>query len=164
MKIFIVLFALIFSTTVFAQSAGQKARYSSFKQTAMNEIDDMKSQKTVRVQYNFATHGGAIGTIGLGKYLPAGAIIARSYLYIDTALVSGGTGTFALQCEDANNIKTASYYGGSSAGTLLEGASTGATSAMVKSIGARCEISAVLGVEAFTAGKVTAFVNYVLHD
>jgi hypothetical protein len=155
---------LTFTATVVLAQTGANSRFAPFKQKAIQEIEAMSAEKTVRVQYDFGLHGGAVGTIGLGKYLPAGAIITRSFLYIDTQLASGGTGTIALKCEDANNIKTATYLGGSSSGDLVEGASTGATSAMVKSIAARCEISAVLAVSDFTAGKLTAWVKYVLHD
>jgi hypothetical protein len=164
MKIFIAAFALILSTTVFAQSSGQKSRFSAFKQTVMNEVEAMNSVKTVRVSYDFAKHGGAVSTIALGKYLPAGALIIRSFIYVETQLVDAGAGTTAITCEDANNIKTATDLTGSAAGAFIEGASTGSAATMVGAIAARCEISIVIAGAANTAGALTIIVQYVKED
>lgn len=153
---------LAFTSCFAFADAGLNRRVSQFKTKAAQLIDQAE-EKTVVATYDFDKHGGSTGTIGLGRYLPANAVITRSWLHIDTALVSGGTGTIAFSCEDANNIKTATYLGGSSTGDLVEGASTGAASAFVTSIAAKCEISAVLAVQAFTAGKASAYVRYFIH-
>lgn len=154
--------AIVFSVTSAFADAGLNKRVSQFKTKAAQLIDQAE-EKTIVATYDFDKHGGAVGTIGLGRYLPKDAVITRSWLHVDTAAVSGGTGTIAFQCEDANNIYTATYIGGSSTGALLEGASTGASSAFKTSIAAKCEISAVLAVEDFTAGKVSAYVRYFVH-
>lgn len=121
-------------------------------------------KKQVRFQYNVATDGGSVAARGLGVYLPSSAIISRSYIQILTPFTSGasGGGTVALSCEDANNIKTATDLTGASAGDLVEGQSTGATSAFVKNIAGPCEITATVASTAQTAGKLLGWIEYII--
>lgn len=123
----------------------------------------------VRVVYDTAvvdsdgSTSTTLGVHGLGKSLPAAALITRSYLYIKNAFTStgaAGSSTVQFFCEDENNIKTATDLTTSSADTLVEGQSTGATSAMVKSVAAACEIKAKVAGAALTAGKAIVFVEY----
>lgn len=115
-----------------------------------------------RFVYNTAVDGGTIGARGLGVFLPANAMIVRSYLYVKTQFVDGGAGTVALSCEDANNIKTATDITGSAAGALIEGQSTGAASAFTTGIAARCEITATVATADQTAGYLVGYVEYVV--
>jgi hypothetical protein len=127
-------------------------------------LNKLEVQYVAKFQYDFSYYGGDTGTYSLGVYLPANAIITRSFLYVDTQLVDDGSGTLAFHCEDANNIKTATDMTGSSAGAFIEGESTGASSAFKGSIAARCEITATIATAAITAGKITGWVKYVVHD
>lgn len=110
----------------------------------------------------------AVGAHGLGVSLPAKAIIIRSWLYTVAQLTDTGTCTIAFSCEDANNIKTATDFGGVAADTLTEGASTGASSAFTKSIAAACEITATVAdggsCAAPTTGSMNVWVEYVVQD
>lgn len=126
--------------------------------------EGISNLRVARFNYSVATDGGTIASRGLGVTLPAKAVIVRSYLRIDTQFVDGGSGTVALSCEDANNIKTATDITGSSAGAFIEGQSTGASSAFISSIGAACEITATVAGAAQTDGKLTGWVEYVVHD
>lgn len=117
-------------------------------------------KKVVKVKYSVAANGGTIGARGLGVKLPPNIVITRSYFRVDTQFVDGGSGTVALSCEDANNIKTATDITGSSAGTYVEGASTGAASAFVASIAAPCEITATVAGADQTDGALTLWVEY----
>jgi hypothetical protein len=74
------------------------------------------------------------------------------------------SGTVALSCEDANNIKTATDITGSSANAFVEGASTGAASAFVRGIGAACEITATVATATQDAGKLVGWVEYVVEN
>ncbi len=108
----------------------------------------------------------ATGTYGLGVFLPAKAIIMRSWLYTVT-LSSGSTAplsTIAIQCEDANNIKTATNLTNSSADTFIEGESTGAVSAAKTSIASPCEISAVVATGVMSTGKWDIYIDYDIHE
>lgn len=104
------------------------------------------------------------GVHALGSYLPKNAVITRSWIYVVDQLVDNGTGTLAIFCEDANNIKTATDMTGSAAGAKVEGQSTGAASAFVAGIAADCEVKAKVAGANITAGKLDVFVTYVIAD
>ena len=114
--------------------------------------------------YDVATDLGTVGAHALGVSLPAKAVITRSYFKIITQFTDTTTGTVALSCEDANNIKTATDITGSSGNAFVEGASTGAISAAVRGIGAACEITATVADDAMTAGKLIGWVHYVVEN
>lgn len=120
--------------------------------------------KVVRFVYDVAGDGGTSGnTYDLGADLPAGAVIIRSYTKVITEFA--GTGTLALTCEDAGNIKVATDFVGTSANTFVEGKSTGAASAFVRDIAADCNISATIaGGSVLTAGKLLGWVEYIVED
>lgn len=119
-------------------------------------------QRTARAVYDVAVHGGSVGDHGLGVFLPAKAVITRSYLRIDTSFTDVGSATVALSCEDANNIKTATDFTGLSG--LVEGESTGAASAFKQSIANKCEITATVAGGLQSTGKATVWVDYVAHN
>lgn len=126
--------------------------------------DGLHSHRIARATWDFATDGGAISAIpnAAGVTLPAKALITRSWIYVTTQIVDAGSGTMAISCEDANNIKTATDLTGTAAGGFIEGASTGAISAAVGSIAAACVITFTIAGAAATAGKITVFVEYVV--
>lgn len=126
--------------------------------------EGISNLRIARVTYDVATDLGTVGAHALGVTLPAKAIIVRSWFFVDTQFVDGGVGTVALHCEDANNIKTATDITGSAAGAFVEGQSTGAASAFVGSIAAACEVTATVAGADQTAGKLTAFIEYVVTD
>lgn len=122
----------------------------------------VKAQRVARAEYDVLLQGGTIGPHGLGVSLPAGAIVTRSYLQIGTQFVDAGAGSVALQCEDANNILTATDITALTATTLRDGQSTGSLATMVQGIAANCELTAVVAGSAQTAGKLVVFVEYVV--
>lgn len=46
--------------------------------------------KPIKLTYDFAVHGGAVGTIALGD-LPTNFVVTECYAVAETALVGGGT-------------------------------------------------------------------------
>jgi hypothetical protein len=104
------------------------------------------------------------GVHGLGVYLPTSSLITRSYGWVETAMTDAGTAladaTLALKCEDANNIKTG--FTSLGANQFIEGASSGASSVMVASIAARCEVTATVTNDNFDHGKVHFYIRYVI--
>ena len=127
-------------------------------------VEGISNRRIARVTYDVATDLGTVGAHALGVTLPAKSIITRSWFYTDTQFVDAGSGTVALHCEDANNIKTATDITGNAVGSIVEGESTGAASAFKASIGAACEITATVATASQTAGKLTLFVEYVVAD
>lgn len=103
------------------------------------------------------------GVHGLGQFLPPGALVTRSYGWVQTAMTDAGTSlgdaTVAFKCEDAANLKVGFTVLG--ANQFVEGAASGASTVMVQSIANTCEISATVTEDNFSAGKVHFFVDYV---
>ncbi len=127
--------------------------------------DGHYAKQTAQATYDFTVNGGSStvnsGTVDLGVALPAKATILRSYLYVNTQPQTSNSGTLAFFCQTANNIKTATAAASWATG-WVDGAATGASS-VFGDITAACNISAKIATGALTAGKVTAYVEYVTH-
>lgn len=170
MKLLLALFILVTSVAVYATSGG----VVPYGPELDNRFDQLENQTTnnthakrfARATWDYSTDGGAsTADIDLGVTLPANSLITRSYLYVVTPLASTNSiGTMAFFCEDANNIKTATNFVTTANAGFVEGASTGASTAMVKGIAADCSIKARVAVAPFTAGKINVFVEYVVSD
>ena len=114
--------------------------------------------------YDFAVDGGAISTIATGVSLPAKAVIEKCWFRVETQIVDAGSGTIAVQCEDANNILSAADQSGVATGAFLASAVTGTAANMVDDIAAACDISWVIGGAAISAGKVRGYCRYSVHE
>lgn len=163
---------LFFTTTAFSASSPTPPWFEAiapdvFLSNANSEQEGAFVTKTVRFMYDTATDGSSNAAHGLGVYLPARAVIIRSFFKVITQFSDSGTTTLALSCEDANNIKTATDITGSSANAFVEGASTGAASAFVRDIAANCEITATPAGAAnniLQAGKLVGWVQYIMEN
>lgn len=160
--------ALIFGLLALVSvSPAQAARYPGVDPAVAKQLDQLGPVKVKKFVFDSQAGDNDSSTVdsgvhGLGVYLPAGAVIVRSYLYVNTQLADSGSGTVAFHCEDANNIKTATDMTGTADAGWIEGQSTGATSAFVGSIAASCEIKATIGGVDLSAGKITGFVQYLI--
>ena len=115
--------------------------------------------------YDFAKYTGAIGTYSLGTGLPKNAVITESWLYSITKPTTSASGTLAFKCQNTGDILAATAAGSfAAAGASLDGVSTGATAANFKYTTAACTMQAVIATGALTAGKVSAFVEYMVHQ
>ncbi len=124
----------------------------------------IEGQRLVKAVYDTAIHQSATSTNGLGVYLPANAVITRSWFYVRTAMSGNPGARVAFQCEDANNIKTSTDMTALAKDTMVEGASTGTAATFVTNIGAQCQISAVLIGDVMSTGAAEIYINYVVHD
>lgn len=113
--------------------------------------------------YDFAVDGGAISTITTGVSLPAKAVIEKCWFRVETQIVDGGSGTIAVQCEDANNILSAADQSGVTDGDFLASAIVGTAATMVDDIAASCDISFVIGGATISAGKLRGWCRYSVH-
>lgn len=167
MKILILILSLI-STCAFAADPqlGQANYPPALKRMIeLQNLDGQKLQRKARATWDYDRQGGAsTEDLKTGVFLPAKAIITRSYIYVKTQQTSAGAATTAVFCEDANNIKTATDITGEAAGALVEGQSTGAASAFVGSIAAQCEIKVRFAVFPVSSGKFNVFVDYIVTD
>ncbi len=124
----------------------------------------IEGQRLVKAVYDTAIHQSATSTNGLGVFLPKNAVITRSWMYTRTAMSGNPNAKIAIQCEDANNIKTSTDLTTLAVDSITEGASTGAASAFVTNILNSCEISAVLVGNTMSTGALEIYINYVVHD
>jgi len=124
-----------------------------------------RTHKQVRAVYDFATDGGAVGTITLrstatdmaGNTLPAGAVILGGFVDVSIAVASA-TGTVALTVEGAGDVLAAVGQAGLTLGRKsVIPAFTGTTS--VKTTATR-SITMTVAVAALTAGQFTVVLFY----
>lgn len=121
--------------------------------------------KVLRAQYDFAVHGGAIGTITLnaapgdlgGNVVPAGATVLGGYIDVTTAMASG-TGTAALDLEAAGDILAATGQAGLTAGR--KSTVPDFRGVNVKRTTAVRSLRLTIATAAFTAGAFTVVLLY----
>lgn len=124
-----------------------------------------RGSRTMVAQYNFATLGGAIGSVtllnvnGEQAFLPSGAVVTSVMIDTLTALTSGGSATVALTAQSAGDLRAATAFGsytGVIAGVPVK---TAATS--IKLTADRA-VQATIATAALTAGKFNVLIEYVL--
>lgn len=101
-----------------------------------------------------------------GIVIPANAIIRQVWFYTKTSLVStGNNGTIAVSCNGANDIFSAADIDASSgvAGQIGAGVQVGTAATMLK-VSTACDITFTVAVNAFTAGKMDWFIDYVIAE
>ena len=115
-----------------------------------------------------ATSGKAIGTHGLGLTIPKGALVTKAYYKVLTTFTSAtDAATIALQVKSANDLVTAVAIsnGGNpwDAGGGVVCTPTGTLANEVDNDTADSEVSAVVAVEALTAGKLVLWVEWAYY-
>lgn len=126
-------------------------------------------RRTARAQYDYATHGGTVGSHGLGVTLPANSIITGVRYHIDTTFVDAvSSNAMWFFCEDLYNSvsdPTDLANGVIGSGHNLKGHPLAdAPSSWVDAIANQCEITFAIASAAITAGKATVWVDYINHD
>lgn len=134
---------------------------------AASSIVNLDALKCVAARYDFAVHGGAVGTIPLRVSLPTGAIVLNAFLRVRTALTSGGSAEVALGIQGAADLVAAAAISGapwSSTGIKLciPDFATVADQFIVATTPK--EITATVTVAALTAGVFDVFVFYVINE
>lgn len=111
--------------------------------------------------YDFAVHGGAISTIGLGVYIPNTAIVKMSYMDVLTEIDSvlhGGTfaigylGTTDAFLAPTGDPIAVGFVAGKQDGTVPN----------FHTLTATREVAVTIGAEAMTQGKATIILEYVV--
>jgi hypothetical protein len=126
----------------------------------MPAIEGTRALKTWIGTYDFAVHGGAVGTITLSSDdgpIPVGAVVMGGYVDIITAMLSA-TGTAALTVQSAADLLAASAQAALTVSVKsVVPAFTGATA--IKMTAARSP-AIVIATAAFTAGKLNLVLVY----
>lgn len=122
----------------------------------------------VRGTYDFSKVGGAVGSFnlldedGVAVKIPANALVLNAFAVVKTAATSGGSATVALTLESAGDLLAATAVASFSAAAKLQGIPDFGTIADSVLTTAERTLIATVAVAALTAGKVEAFVFYVL--
>ncbi|MBW4580715.1 MAG: hypothetical protein KME42_14210 [Tildeniella nuda ZEHNDER 1965/U140] len=115
----------------------------------------------VKVQYDFAVHGGAIGAIAIPLLLPNKAVIFDGFMDVVTAPTSSGSATIAAGFNTTTDIKAAtaiaSYTG------IVAVVPVGTAAAALKLTADR-QLTLTVAVAALTAGKINFFFKYFISE
>lgn len=145
------------------------SRYFGFD----NPLGDalLKKKGVLVAKYSFAKQGGAVGDIILLEdlekprsyaKLPINAVITNVYLDIVTAMASsGGAATIAVKAQSAGDLLAA--VDADTLANRVQGIPDNVVANTIK-LTAERSITATVAVEALTAGKFNAFVEYVISE
>lgn len=122
--------------------------------------------RVAKVEYDFATDGGAIGAIDLGVTIPDNALILGGFVDVITTCTSAtdaGTGALHIQSADDMVAAVAINNGANpwDAGKHAIVPDLSDISTAVQTTAARA-ITFTIAAEAFTAGKFNAYFYYVI--
>ena len=120
-------------------------------------------QKELVLYYDFATDGGAIGSLPLrGGKLPDNAVVTRTYYYVTTAVTSGGAATigFGIPTDDAAGLLAATAIGTAGTAGPHDGIQSGAASAFSEITTAERVPTIDIGTATLTAGALKLVLEY----
>lgn len=195
MKFLPLILALLISTNAFADRKGSPFHPHDDKrfdaiEDQLEETSEAASlaRKQARFVYDVSVDGGAsTAEIPLGVTIPAGAVLTKAYLYINTAFTDSGTGSLAIECGGTRDILGYTDITAQTINTLLIGGyedsqtnipslgvlipETGSVTAVttaVNSVTTACEITAIVrgdsGYVPLTGGKLTGIIEYFNKD
>lgn len=133
-------------------------------------VDGLGFLRVARATYDFAEHGGAIGAISLGVTIPNDAVVCGGFVDVKTTCTTAGAdaGTMALHVQGANDIVSAVAVndGGNpwdvGLHAIIPKANTPESTGI--KLTADRAITATIATQAFTAGKFTLFLYYLVGD
>ena len=116
-----------------------------------------------KVEYDFATDGGAVSTIDLGVTIPDNAIVLTCIVEKITAFTSGGAATVGLKIESSGDVIGAStaFDNAQYSTAIVPGVAL--ASSQFKTTAAR-NVSLEIGAHAITAGKYNFHIEYLIGE
>lgn len=119
--------------------------------------------KVARVVFDATTMNASGSNYSLGVTLPANTLLWDGMIYTVTSFT--GSGSIAITCEDAGNIKNAVTAGTlSTAGTKTALQMTGTAASSVAAIAAACVITANVTLGPIATGKFDGWIEYFVTD
>jgi hypothetical protein len=104
--------------------------------------------------FDFAKHGGAVGTITVGpKLIPPETVIFSGVIRVVTAVTSGGSATIAMHLSSSEDIIAATGKSSYSLDALLDVVPVGTAATSILCTAAT-QLSVVIAVDTLTAGKI----------
>jgi hypothetical protein len=140
-------------------------RFNALENPSVNQpLNGLWSLQVARAQYDVAVVGGTSSATAksLGVTLPKNSIIWDGTIYVDTAFV-GSSSTVALLCGSAAILPAQGITSWSSGN--IKAISAVGTAATAEDVGtSACAISVKNGTASTTAGKLTLWLQYVVHN
>lgn len=128
-----------------------------------------KVKNCVKGNWKFTRDGGAVGDINLKGLdgvetvvIPSGAIITNAFVFVKTAVTSGGSLTLDLNSEAANDLLAGTAVASLTLNAKIQGVPDHATVADYKIMTADRTLTLSFNVAAATAGEIDVYVEYVL--
>lgn len=122
----------------------------------------------VKGTYDFSKLGGAVGSVslldddGMAIKIPTGSLVLNAFIFVPTALTSGGSATIALNIESAGDLLAATAVASYSAAAKLQGIPDFGTLSDAVLTTAERTLQATIATAALLTGKFEAFVFYVI--
>jgi len=127
-------------------------------------VDGRNAMRVAKANLDCGVSSCVAGTVSMVTTLPANAVIFQTFWRTETQFVDGGAGTVAFHCEDADNLFAAADITGNADGSFVAGVQLGTIATMTGAIAAQCIITATIAVAEQTAGVLSLYVLYMLHD
>jgi len=127
----------------------------------MNRQGLEPTKRVAYFEYDFASDGGAVGTISLrGDRLPNDAVVNDGMVHVNTALTSGGSATIALHILNAADVLAATAVASFSANALLDVVPVSTAATSIRATSGGLGLTMTIAAAALTAGKFTVAVEY----
>jgi len=116
-----------------------------------------------KVEYDFATDGGAVSTIDLGVTIPDNAILLSCIVEKITQFTSGGAATVGLKVESSGDVIAAATAFSNAQYTAAIAPGVALSSTQFKTTAPR-NVSLEIGAHAITAGKYNFHIEYIIGE
>jgi len=163
--------ALSYSQDLAATAVIANGAVSEAKLQPANTDDILYPSRSFRAVYDFAADGGAISVIGLGVTLPDNATVTRSLYRVITTCTSAtdaGTMSVGFPTDGPADIVTATAISTGTTwdatGDYVDGNQDGTLANFTAELTDARELSVTIAGEAFTAGKVLFYGDYVIAE
>lgn len=123
-----------------------------------------RGTRRTKFTYDFAVHGGAVGTIAVAASdpIPSGAIVVDAFLNVLTVPTSGGAATIALGVQAAGDLLAAAAIAGAPWSTTgLKSLTPAFTGATAIALTAARSLIVTVATAALTAGKFDVQVLWI---
>jgi hypothetical protein len=126
-----------------------------------------------RQVWDFAVHGGAVGTVELDLLIPANAIITKAYAHVLTAVTTSASGTLSFGLNSTTDLLAATAAGSLTANAIIpllpsytaaldgNAAAAGVHAAAPIRLTADRELKAAVATGALTAGKIAIYLEWM---
>lgn len=124
-------------------------------------LEQTEVKRSVAITYDFAKHGGAVGTIALTPKVPDDALVVSGMIHVKTAIV-GATATVALHLLSADDVYADGAITAFTLAANLAVVPLAAASSLKMT--AATNLTMTISTAALTAGKFTCYLDYYIGD